>query len=148
MIISVPYHPLLRLDEKAVIFTSFPGMLDRVCEFLPSYFDDPDPALRPQVDFIDGRNSRDALDIIDRFGSKEGFAVLALNPRAAGVGLTITAANHVFHYNPEWNPALMAQATARVHRIGQEREVVAHWMYCTGETIDTIEEEMMDKLGS
>jgi SNF2 family DNA or RNA helicase len=99
------------------------------------------------VDFIDGRNSRDALDIIDRFGSKEGFAVLALNPRAAGVGLTITAANHVFHYNPEWNPALMAQATARVHRIGQENEVVAHWMYCTGETIDTIEEEMMDKLG-
>jgi SNF2 family DNA or RNA helicase len=133
--------------QKAVIFTSFTGMIDRICEFLPSYFDNPDPALRPQVDFIDGRNSRDALDIIDRFGSKEGFAILALNPRAAGVGLTITAANHVFHYNPEWNPALMAQATARVHRIGQENEVVAHWMYCTGKTIDTIEEKMMDKLG-
>ena len=65
-----------------------------------------------------------------------------MNPRAAGTGLTITAANHVFHYNPEWNPALMAQATARVHRIGQDHEVIAHWMYCR----DTIEERIMRTL--
>ena len=128
--------------QKAVIFTSFRGMIDRLCEFIPSNFHHSDTTLTPLVEYIDGRNSSDALDIIERFGEKEGFAVLALNPRAAGTGLTITSANHVFHYNPEYNPALMAQATARVHRIGQEHEVIAHWMYCR----DTIEERIMHTL--
>jgi len=126
--------------QKAVIFTSFTGMIDRLCNFIPSHFHHSDATLNPLIDYIDGRNSSSALDIIERFGEKEGFAVLALNPRAAGTGLTITAANHVFHYNPEWNPALTAQATARVHRIGQDHTVIAHSMYCR----DTIEDSMMN----
>ncbi len=51
----------------------------------------------------------------------KGFNVLILSPRAAGVGLNITGANHVIHYTREWNPAIENQATDRVYRIGQKR---------------------------
>jgi hypothetical protein len=62
-------------------------------------------------------------EVIDAFGSAPGFGVLVLAPRACGVGLNITAANHVIHYTREWNPAVEAQATDRVYRIGQTRPV-------------------------
>jgi SNF2 family DNA or RNA helicase len=92
--------------------------------------------------FIDGRNSTEAIDIIREFENQSGFAVICLNPKAAGVGLNITAANHVIHYNPEWNPAITSQATARVFRIGQEKNVIVHWLYYE----NTIEERMIDIL--
>jgi len=128
--------------QKAVIFTSFRGMVNQFCESILNEFESSDHLLNPHIDYIDGRNSSNALEVIDKFSEKEGFSVLILNPKAAGTGLTITAANHVFHYNPEWNPALISQATSRVHRIGQENEVVAHYMYCK----DTIEEEIWGTL--
>ena len=128
--------------QKAVVFTSFQGMIDRLCDFLSVHFDSEDQKLTPYLGYIDGRNSSDALQIIENFSKKDGFGVLMLNPRAAGTGLTITSANHVFHYNPEWNPALMAQATGRVYRIGQENQVVVHWMYCR----NTFEEKIIDTL--
>ena len=51
------------------------------------------------------------------------FDVMILSPRAGGVGLTLTAANHVIHLSRWWNPAVEDQCTDRVFRIGQEREV-------------------------
>ena len=51
--------------------------------------------------------------------------ILLLNPKAAGAGLNITAANHVIHYNPEWNPAIEDQASARSHRLGQKIQFVS-----------------------
>lgn len=61
--------------------------------------------------------------IIDDFQQQDGFGVLILSPIAAGVGLTVTAANHVVHVERHWNPAKEAQATDRVYRIGQQRPV-------------------------
>jgi SNF2 family DNA or RNA helicase len=55
-----------------------------------------------------------------------GFDVMILSPRAGGVGLTLTAANHVVHLSRWWNPAVEDQCTDRVYRIGQEREVHVH----------------------
>lgn len=55
-----------------------------------------------------------------------GFDVMLLSPRAGGVGLTLTRANHVIHLARWWNPAVEDQSTARVHRIGQNRQVVVH----------------------
>ncbi len=52
-----------------------------------------------------------------------GFAVILLSPRAAGIGLTLTAANNVIHLDRWWNPAVEDQCTDRVYRIGQERAV-------------------------
>ncbi|MBW7877455.1 MAG: DEAD/DEAH box helicase [Candidatus Cloacimonetes bacterium] len=63
------------------------------------------------------------MKIIDEFSNKRGFAMMILSPVAAGVGLTITAANHVIHLERHWNPAKEAQATDRCYRIGQCKPV-------------------------
>src|SRR5690606_34993763 len=51
---------------------------------------------------------------------------MILSPKAGGVGLTLTAANHVIHLSRWWNPAVEDQATDRVFRIGQTRDVHVH----------------------
>ncbi|OOH85485.1 helicase SNF2 [Pasteurellaceae bacterium 15-036681] len=61
--------------------------------------------------------------IIDKFQAQAGFNVLIMSPIAAGVGLTITGANNVIHLERHWNPAKEAQATDRVYRIGQQKDV-------------------------
>lgn len=68
--------------------------------------------------------------IIESYSKSHGFQVLLLSPEVAGVGLTITAANHVIHYGRWWNPAKENQATDRAYRIGQKRPVyVYHLLY-------------------
>ena len=83
-----------------------------------------------QVDIVNGdtkttsKNSDETrVGIIDRFQSAPGFGVIIMSPVAAGVGLTVTAANNVIHLERHWNPAKEAQATDRVYRIGQEKPV-------------------------
>ncbi len=61
--------------------------------------------------------------IIDDFQKKPGFGTIIMSPIAAGVGLTITGANNVIHVERHWNPAKEAQATDRVYRIGQKKDV-------------------------
>lgn len=61
--------------------------------------------------------------IIDAFQAKKGFGVIIMSPIAAGVGLTVTAANNVIHLERHWNPAKEDQATDRIFRIGQEKDV-------------------------
>ena len=60
---------------------------------------------------------------VDTFQDRAGFDVMILSPRAGGVGLTLTAANHVIHLSRWWNPAVEDQCTDRVFRIGQRRTV-------------------------
>ena len=60
-------------------------------------------------------------------------------PRAGGVGLNLTAADVVIHYDPWWNLAAQNQATDRAHRIGQERAVTVFKLICA----DTIEERII-----
>ncbi len=69
---------------------------------------------------IAGRLRKQRVDVFQR---RKGFDVMVLSPRAGGVGLTLTAANHVIHLSRWWNPAVEDQCTDRAHRIGQEREV-------------------------
>lgn len=65
--------------------------------------------------------------IVDKFQEGQpGFDILVLSPKAAGIGLTITAANHVIHLSRWWNPAVEDQCNDRVYRIGQERPVTIH----------------------
>ncbi len=61
--------------------------------------------------------------LIEQFESCDGFGILIISPVAAGVGLTITGANNVIHLERHWNPAKEEQATDRVYRIGQDRDV-------------------------
>ena len=61
--------------------------------------------------------------IIEEFQQHDGFNIIIMSPIAAGVGLTITSANNVIHLERHWNPAKEAQATDRVYRIGQKKDV-------------------------
>ncbi|WP_442940239.1 helicase-related protein [Nocardioides sp. B-3] len=126
---------VLGRGEKALVFASFQTTLDRleVClarEFPASY-----------VEIVDGRSgTRFRQDQVDAFAAHEGPGLLLLNPKAAGVGLNITAANHVIHFNPEWNPAVTDQATARAYRRKQELPVMVHHLFYEG----TVEDHVRD----
>lgn len=64
--------------------------------------------------------------MVKDFSEAPGFQVIILSPEVAGVGLTITAANHVIHYGRWWNPAVENQATDRAYRIGQTKPVYVY----------------------
>lgn len=64
--------------------------------------------------------------LIKEFEDQAGFNILIMSPVAAGVGLTVVGANHVVHLERHWNPAKEAQASDRVYRIGQTRNVYIH----------------------
>ena len=79
---------------------------------------------------------------IDQFSDESGFAVMILNPKTAGMGLNITAANHVVHYTRQWNPALEEQASARAYRNKQTKPVNIYYLYY----VNTIEEFIDNRL--
>ncbi|MCG3769084.1 MAG: RNA polymerase-associated protein RapA [Nitrosomonadaceae bacterium] len=123
-------------NEKALVFTSYQAMSDLLMRDMPSRW--PNGFFQ----YIDGRISVLARQpTVDDFYDHKGFGALFLNPKAAGTGLNITTANHVIHYNPEWNPALTAQATARAYRRKQERPVTIHHLFFA----DSVEEVMIDR---
>ena len=72
------------------------------------------------------RGSSSRAAILEEFRARPGFNVLILSPHVAGVGLNITEANHVVHYGRWWNPAVESQATDRVYRIGQTKDVFVY----------------------
>ena len=75
------------------------------------------------------QKKRDVLTrkkIIEQFEAATGFNIIIMSPVAAGVGLTVVGANHVIHVERHWNPAKEAQATDRVYRIGQTKDVYVH----------------------
>jgi HJR/Mrr/RecB family endonuclease len=105
--------------EKAIVFTEIREIQTALHFFLRERFN-----LKP---FIVNGDSENRQSYIDKFSAKEGFDVIILSPLAAGAGLNVVAANHVFHFTRAWNPAKENQATDRAYRIGQERDVI---VYC------------------
>ncbi len=84
-------------------------------------------------------------EMIDRFQhDPQGPPIMILSLKAGGTGLNLTRATHVFHYDRWWNPAVENQATDRVFRIGQTRNVQVHKFVCTG----TLEEKIHDMIES
>jgi SNF2 family DNA or RNA helicase len=111
--------------EKALIFTRSLDMQQLLARVFSAVFGF-------NVDIINGATRRHGSTqistqtrraIISRFRERAGFDVLVLSPDVAGIGLTLVEANHVIHYGRWWNPARESQATDRVYRIGQERDV-------------------------
>jgi superfamily II DNA or RNA helicase len=90
--------------------------------------------------------SRDRQNLVDKLNASSDFDALVLSPTAGGVGLNIIGANHVIHYTRPWNPAKEAQATDRVHRIGQERPVTVYYPIVTHPDMPTIETRIDDLL--
>lgn len=105
--------------EKAIIFTELREMQAALYYFLRERF-----GLKCVI--ING-DSQGRQRYIDSFSASPGFDVIILSTLAAGAGLNITAANHVFHFTRAWNPAKENQATDRAYRIGQQKDVS---VYC------------------
>lgn len=82
------------------------------------------------VPIINGdNNASDKVQVIlDKFNQTTGFGVIILSPLSAGVGLTITSANHVIHYERWWNASKEDQASDRAYRIGQQKDVYVHYI--------------------
>jgi len=127
----------IRLNqEKVIIFSTFQGSIDLISALTAQRFQN------SFVRSIDGRVPKEErYSILDNFASEKGFAVLVINPKAGGVGLNITAANHVIHFNRQWNPQVERQATFRAYRHGQKSTVFVHKMFYMG----TIEEVINDR---
>jgi len=87
--------------------------------------------------------TRDREEVIRRFQAGEA-AVFLISLKAGGLGLNLTRADTVIHYDPWWNPAAEAQATDRAHRIGQDKHVMVYKLVAQGtleEAICTLQDE-------
>lgn len=109
--------------EKALLFIESLAMQALVARGVADVF-----GLRALPGIINGGTPGEQRQrIVDAFqASPPGFGLLVLSPKAAGVGLTITAANHVIHLSRWWNPAVEDQCNDRAFRIGQTRDVTIH----------------------
>jgi SNF2 family DNA or RNA helicase len=118
-------------NEKALVFMTYVRMIDLVAEDLESRFEN------VLVLKMYGRVPMEERSrLIDRFNMHRGPAVMLCNTIVAGAGLNITGANHVIHFNLEWNPAKEDQATFRVYRHGQTLKTFIHRLFY----LDTVDE--------
>lgn len=121
---------IVESDRKALVFSHFPKVtLSRLIGSLEPY--------APEL--FDGTlTDAKREELIHLFQEEDDPKVLLMSVKAGGVGLTLTRANHVFHFDHWWNPAVARQAEGRAHRIGQEETVFVFDLY----TADTIEERI------
>jgi hypothetical protein len=159
-------HPLHALGRPGAL-TGRSGKLDRLTEMLSEALAEGDSALvftqyavmggllsghverELEVErlYLDGSTPRTERErIVERFQEPNGDPrVLVMSLRAGGLGLNLTAANHVFHFDRWWNPAVEDQASDRAHRIGQTRVVQVHKMVCAGTIEERIDELIAGK---
>ena len=78
--------------------------------------------------------------MVNKFQNDHQFPIFVISLRAGGTGLTLTRANHVFHFDRWWNPAVEDQATDRAYRIGQNRDVNVYKFVCQGTVEEKIDE--------
>ena len=87
-------------------------------------------------------NKQSRQSSIDEFQAVDGFNVIIMSPVAAGMGLNVTAANHVIHYSRHWNPAKENQATDRAYRIGQTKDVFVYYPMAVRSDIKSFDETL------
>lgn len=125
---------ILAAGERALIFTQFAEWGGRLRDHLQR-------RLGRDVAFLHGRVSKTGRDrMVAAFQSGQGPRLFVLSLKAGGVGLNLTAANHVIHYDRWWNPAVEDQATDRAFRIGQRKDVLIRRFVCVG----TLEERIAE----
>lgn len=119
--------------DKALIFTQFTEMGGALQRYLSS-------KLKCDILYLHGgvaQKNRDKMVTLFQSGS-DGAPIFIISIKAGGTGLNLTKANHVFHFDRWWNPAVEDQATDRAFRIGQTRNVQVHKFICSG----TLEEQI------
>ncbi|HEX8680289.1 MAG TPA: SNF2-related protein [Chthoniobacterales bacterium] len=116
--------------HRVLVFSQFVSMLTLIRERLD--------AQKIAFSYLDG-STKERQAVVDRFQSDASIPVFLMSLKAGGVGLNLSAADTVIHFDPWWNYAAEAQATDRAHRIGQTRVVTAYKLIARG----TVEEKIV-----
>ena len=123
--------------ERVLVFTQFKEMTGPLSSFLKGIFGRSGLVLHGSVPV--GKRKK----IIEEFQGDEYTPFMVLSLKAGGVGLNLTRANHVIHFDRWWNPAVENQATDRAFRIGQKKNVLVH-KFLTKGTIEEKIDEMLE----
>ncbi len=131
---------VLAEGESALVFTQFTEIGQRLERHLHGHLD-------CRTYYLHGGTARPKREqMIAAFQDPETPpAVFVLSLKAGGVGITLTRANHVFHFDRWWNPAVEDQATDRAFRIGQTRNVFVHKFVTPGTLEERIDQMIEDK---
>ena len=136
-------------DEKVILFAErkdIQRMLQKVCferyNIIAKIINGDTPSIVKRK----GNNGLSRQSAIDEYQKKAGFNVIIMSPIAAGMGLNVTAANHVIHYSRHWNPAKENQATDRAYRIGQTKDVYVYYPMAVSEHFKSFDETLDELL--
>jgi SNF2 family DNA or RNA helicase len=135
-------------NEKAIIFAErkeTQKMLQKVCYDRYGLVAKIINGDTPSIVTRQSTRKQSRQSSIDQFQAIDGFNVIIMSPVAAGMGLNVTAANHVIHYSRHWNPAKESQATDRAYRIGQEKDVYVYYPMAVCEDFRSFD-EILDEL--
>ena len=126
--------------ERVLIFTQFREMVGPLDDFCKTVFG------KPGVQLHGGTPVSKRKERVEIFQNEDEYVpYFVLSVKAGGVGLNLTAANHVVHFDRWWNPAVERQAEDRAFRIGQKRAVVVHPFVCKGTVEEKIDEMIESK---
>ncbi|MFM0226085.1 DEAD/DEAH box helicase [Paraburkholderia dipogonis] len=128
---------LIEEGRRVLLFSQFTGMLSLIAEAL-------EEAAIPYV-LLTG-DTTDRVTPVERFQQGE-VPLFLISLKAGGVGLNLTAADTVIHYDPWWNPAAENQATDRAHRLGQDKPVFVYKLIAAGSIEEKIVELQEQKAG-
>jgi SNF2 family DNA or RNA helicase len=117
--------------HRVLVFSQFVEMLGLLKEALHEQ--------NISFSYLDG-STTDRAGAVQEFQNNPSIPVFLISLKAGGVGLNLTAADTVIHFDPWWNPAVEAQATDRAHRIGQTRVVTSYKLITRG----TVEEKILN----
>ncbi|WP_251861331.1 DEAD/DEAH box helicase [Clostridium sp. Marseille-Q2269] len=126
--------------ERALVFTQFKEMAKPLSDFLETIFNHKGLILHG------GTPVKKRKELVDAFQGEEYVPFMILSLKAGGVGLNLTAANHVIHFDRWWNPAIENQATDRAFRIGQNKNVIVHKFITKGTVEEKIDMMIEDKI--
>lgn len=131
---------VLAEGDRALIFTQFAEMGKLLSTYLPHVF------RRPVLFLHGGTPAKTRDQMVYRFQEEDnGPQLFILSLKAGGYGLNLTRANHVFHFDRWWNPAVENQATDRTYRIGQHQNVQVRKFITTGSLEERIDELIESK---
>ncbi|MDD1617216.1 MAG: SNF2 family helicase, partial [Methylococcaceae bacterium NSP1-2] len=138
--ISEMLEEAMEQGDSVLVFTQFTEIGEHLERYLAK-------EKHYKTHYLHGGTSRIKREqMISDFQDPEtGPAVFILSLKAGGVGITLTQANHVFHFDRWWNPAVENQATDRAFRIGQKKNVFVHKFVTLGTLEERIDQMISDK---
>lgn len=147
---TIEFLDKIRLKgEKAIVFAErkhSQKMLQRICHERYGIITKIINGDTPTASSTRANSKQSRQSAIDDFQSENGFNVIIMSPVAAGMGLNVTAANHVIHFSRHWNPAKENQATDRAYRIGQTKDVYVYYPMAVSPNFKAFDETLDELL--